>query len=91
MVLPLIWAPSALLLGVSMVPTVVTPEPEPPATSPITRHKLAVASYIRVSDEPAGIEMLPPVPVVIRLAAKLFESLLVMTAVWEAAFSSVKM
>ena len=38
---PLIWAPLAKEVQLVKVPTLVTPAPEPPATSPRTRHLLA--------------------------------------------------
>jgi hypothetical protein len=72
------------------VPTEVTPEPEPPAASPEVLHKAETESYTSVMLEPAGSEMLAPVPVVMRLAAIEPESLLFITAACEAALIKVR-
>jgi hypothetical protein len=87
--LPTMTAPLVDLVWESRVPMEVTPEPEPPATSPITRHRLEAESYISVIELPTVIEILAPVPVVIRLAAEELESLLLITALTEPALTSV--
>ncbi len=46
------------------------------AVVPTTRHRLLVASYIKLTLPPAGTVMSAPVPVVMRLAAALLPELL---------------
>ena len=87
-VLPVMVAPLAFDVP-EIAPTVVTPAPEPPATSPMTRQKPAVLSYIRLRDEPAARLRLAPVPVMMRLVAVEPASLFVIVAAWVAAFTRV--